>query len=113
MELPPDKAEFLKFKAEYLQNTLEKIIPRNPFQLKFNNALKIADKALGSAKIYLQTSLERSKHMVEKSLEKMEELNHDRGILVIGGFHTRGALRYLSEHRNVSWSVFLPKFTMR
>jgi hypothetical protein len=65
--------------------------------------------SLEGAGDFVRLSRGRSLHMVERALELMRAASADRIVLVVGGFHERTIVRELEDHREVSWSVIVPK----
>lgn len=57
---------------------------------------------------FLEFSQRRSRHMVERMLELLEERHEEQGAIVVGGFHSKAITAALEDHPDVSWCVVMP-----
>jgi hypothetical protein len=75
--------------------------------------LKQLEQGIGAAIDFRRLSAERSRHMIDRTLELLHEKKTDRIILVIGGYHYKAMTRILEDYPHVSWSVIMPKIDMK
>ena len=59
---------------------------------------------------YYRLAFKRDQTMVEKTLEKVKELNEERVVLIAGGFHTAGMMKLLRD-KGVPYIVIRPKLS--
>ncbi|MBI2119302.1 MAG: peptidoglycan DD-metalloendopeptidase family protein [Elusimicrobia bacterium] len=59
---------------------------------------------------YYRLAFKRDQTMVEKTLEKAKELNEERVVLIAGGFHTAGMMKFLRD-KGVPYIVIRPKLS--
>jgi hypothetical protein len=59
---------------------------------------------------YIGLARQRGEQMAHRATALLDEHHEDRLALVIGGFHSRAAVRTLEDRPDLSWCVLLPDF---
>ena len=108
----PDKKYFLANRNLFTSNSLKELIKIIDVQkdVVFSKDLSLLDERQEKIKSFYELALERDNILVNNALKKMEAEGYNYGLLITGGFHTKGMLEILKE-KDVNCAVVVPKIS--
>ena len=106
----PDKKYFLANRNLFKSNSLKDLIKTIDVKkdVVFSKDLNLLDDRQERMKSFYELALERDNILVSNALKKMEDDGYNYGVLVTGGFHTKGMLEILKQ-KDVNCAVVVPK----
>ncbi|MCD6461071.1 hypothetical protein J7L67_10450 [bacterium] len=107
-----DKKYFLDNQTLFTANSLKKLIKTIDMEKEavFSQDLQLLDDRREKVKSFYELALERDNILVNNALKKMESQKYNYGLLITGGFHTKGMLEILKQ-KPVNFAVVVPKIS--